>query len=222
LKNIYHRILSYIWCWLKKESIYSVQSPQLFIIYSGLISHLKNNIPQKENFIAKSDSKNTGYNSFNLLLIKFSCFDKEKDTLRISQIMQYFCMLTPSEIVIEIFDDKSLSFPSLANSIEVEYQSYPMDDLLFSKLNRHSKIDFIYFNTINAEKIYELFFQCLKAKIQNKSIIMIAKIHFTPEMDELWNKMKSIENVKLALDFFNFGVLFFDPDLPKINRILEY
>lgn len=54
------------------------------------------------------------------------------------------------------------------------------------------------------------------------SILVLHDIHYSPEMEKAWEEIIHDERVKVSLDFFELGVLFFRKGIPKQNFILKY
>ena len=60
------------------------------------------------------------------------------------------------------------------------------------------------------------FEQCL-SKTHDGSIFIIADIHWSDDMEKAWEWMKAHDAVRLSIDLFHIGVLFFNPDI-KIKQ----
>lgn len=54
----------------------------------------------------------------------------------------------------------------------------------------------------------EYFEQCL-AKAHNDSVFVIADIHWSPQMERAWNAIRRHPRVRISIDLFHLGVLFF-------------
>jgi hypothetical protein len=86
------------------------------------------------------------------------------------------------------------------------------------------KIPSLDFALIDANHTYQgtkfAFEMCL-AKIHEKSILILADIHWSKDMTRAWEEIKEHPKVKLSMDFFECGVLFFDYDGPKNHLVLS-
>lgn len=60
----------------------------------------------------------------------------------------------------------------------------------------------------------------LKRKLTSTSIIAVADIHWSGEMTNAWEEIKTDQMVTLSLDFFECGVLLFNYTGPKTHLIL--
>jgi len=77
------------------------------------------------------------------------------------------------------------------------------------KVLENQKYDLVYFDgNHQKEPTITYFEQCLQT-IHNDSIFIFDDIHWSKEMTEAWEYIKNHEKVKLTLDTFNWGIVFF-------------
>lgn len=69
--------------------------------------------------------------------------------------------------------------------------------------------------------IRELISNCLP-RMQSTGILAMGGIHQSEEMNAYWKEVCQKDSVKLSLDFFDYGFLFFDYSGPKTDLILGY
>lgn len=69
--------------------------------------------------------------------------------------------------------------------------------------------------------IQELISTCIP-RMQSTGILAIGGIHQSGEMNAYWKEVCKKDSVKLSLDFFDYGFLFFDYSGPKTDLILGY
>jgi hypothetical protein len=67
----------------------------------------------------------------------------------------------------------------------------------------------------------EIFSICLP-RMQSTGILALGGIHQSEEMNARWQEVRKEDSVRLTLDFFDYGFLFFDYSGPKTDLILEY
>lgn len=164
--------------------------------------------------------------------------------IKFAQLYSYFCGLTPAENVIELGTCVGISTRyldshtkgkvySFEGSPEIQYVAQrepkpehtvfilgPIEDRLPLLLSTISSIDFA---LIDANHTYEgTISSCEKliSKIHSKSIIAIADIHWSSEMEQAWIEIRSNTKVKLSIDFFECGLVFFDYPGEKTDLIL--
>jgi predicted O-methyltransferase YrrM len=97
------------------------------------------------------------------------------------------------------------------------------DDILQNVLSSHPKFDLIFIDG-NHRKIPTLkYFEILKQSIHQNSLIIFDDIHWSAEMTEAWNKIKKDHKVKVSIDLFQFGLVFFMKEVKeKQDFILRY
>jgi predicted O-methyltransferase YrrM len=163
-----------------------------------------------------------------------------------SLLYQFFCSKTPAEQVFELGTCVGLNTRYLSKVTKgciytfegssalwkksQEFQKplnthYVLGNLEYSLpyiLNKHHPVDFALIDANHTFAATIAYFELLLPKIQESSIIAIADIHWSKEMNQAWEKIKSHPQVVISLDFFECGVLIFDNTLPKSHYILHY
>jgi hypothetical protein len=84
------------------------------------------------------------------------------------------------------------------------------------------KFDFIFLKPqIHEEKIIDNFENCLKYT-HNNSIMIISNIHKSQEMEKAWNQIIKHKDVKVSVDLFYTGIMFFRKEQVKENFIIRF
>lgn len=165
--------------------------------------------------------------------------------IKFAQLYQYFCSLTPGENVLEFGTCVGISTRYLAKSVKgrlvtfegseeiqkvaqntplpqkTEFVLGPIAQALPIILKKIQTIDFA---LIDANHTYGgtiQTFNTLLPKIHPGSIIAISDIHWSREMETAWNEIQAHPRVKLSLDFFECGIIFFDSPGEKRDLILD-
>ncbi len=164
---------------------------------------------------------------------------------KFAQLYQYFCQLTPAKIVLELgtcmgLTSRYLSRITLGTTYTLEgseeIRAVAMESAPISNLNFiHGKIsetlteillevDKVDFALIDANHTYQgtmdAYYQ-IRKKVLSTSILAIGDIHWSSEMETAWNEIISQEEVKLSLDFFECGIIFFESPIPKNHFVLD-
>jgi predicted O-methyltransferase YrrM len=88
--------------------------------------------------------------------------------------------------------------------------------------NEIDTIDFLFVDANHRkEAVIRYLLQALPY-IHQKSVIVLDDIHWSEDMLEAWNLLKSRKEVSLSFDIFQMGVLFFDSNLSKQHFTLKY
>lgn len=154
-------------------------------------------------------------------------------------LYQYFCQLTPANQVIELGTCMGITTQYLAkvtkghlytfegseeilqiarSTAQLTNASYIQGDISTKLPEILSTLDQIDFALIDANHTYfgaTDYFGLLLDKIHKDSIIAIGDIYWSTEMNKAWNEIKDHPQVFLSLDFFECGILFFNPKLKK-------
>lgn len=165
---------------------------------------------------------------------------------KFAQLYQYFCSLTPAETVIELgtcmgLTSRYLSRISLGTtytiegsaeilstakglgeSVNLEFIQGKISDTLGALLQKVDKVDFALIDANHTYSGTMEAYRQIKNKVQASSILAIGDIHWSSEMETAWKEIISQKEVKLSLDFFECGILFFKAPVPKGNYILDF
>ncbi len=164
--------------------------------------------------------------------------------IKYSQLYHFFCKATPANYVVELGTCVGISTRYLSKATvgklytfegaeqiqkvaqqepktkNTEFILGPIEQRLPEVLKEIPLIDFA---LVDANHTYEgtiQSFYTLLPKLHSQSILAIGDIHWTPEMEKAWTEIKTCPKVKLTLDFFECGIVFFDYPGPKTHLIL--
>lgn len=85
-----------------------------------------------------------------------------------------------------------------------------------------SSLDFVFFDgNHRKEPTLRYFEQCLK-KSHSDTIFVFDDIHWSDEMEEAWEEIKRKPEVKITIDLFFFGIVFFKRELTKQDFVLRF
>jgi predicted O-methyltransferase YrrM len=163
-----------------------------------------------------------------------------------AQLLQYFCAQTHGEIIIElgtcvgittrylskVTKTQLLTFEASEELIQVAKDDFKLPKVKFvagdinftlpEELRKIEKVDFAF---IDANHTYEgtmKSFKELISKINSESIIVIGDIHWSRGMEKAWKEIKEFPDIKLSLDFYEVGILFFQFPGEKTHLILDF
>ncbi|MEM7163302.1 MAG: class I SAM-dependent methyltransferase [Bacteroidota bacterium] len=90
-----------------------------------------------------------------------------------------------------------------------------IDQTLYEALNSMAKPDFVFIDANHKkEATIDYFFRLLPI-CMNNTVLIFDDIHWSEEMNEAWNYIKSNEKVIVSIDLFHFGLVFFRKELSK-------
>ncbi|MEN2282306.1 class I SAM-dependent methyltransferase [Algoriphagus sp. SE2] len=173
-------------------------------------------------------------------ITKFSTSSK-----KFGLLYQYFCQLTPARTVLELGTcmgittrylsqktqgilftfEGSLEIQNLAKvSSGYSNTQYVLGDISNTLPEILSKIETVDFALLDANHTYTgtiEYFELILEKVSEKSIIAIGDIHWSKEMEKAWHQIKNNLKVKLSMDFYECGIVFFDSTHQKSEYILD-
>ncbi len=167
--------------------------------------------------------------------------------LKYNLLYQYFCGLTPGEYVLELGGSLGINTGYLSKSCQGALYSFEADphllrlakvtlkdyqkvilvegdleEMLPVTLKKLSRVDFAFLDANHTQQATLSYFYALLPKLQENSIVIIGDIYWSKGMTKAWETLRKHPRVSLSLDFFEAGVLFFNPKLNKENHVLHY
>lgn len=236
--------------WLRKEDLYSQQSPFIFSRYQDLIAYLKSpefSHLKTADFSASIFSSATRKRTSGTEKIGSSADPNPRNSWKprkkAALLCSYFCQTTAAKQVIELgtgtgvvtrlLDQVTkghLYTLSEGNSFDAMYSLSSHTTVIpevtvakFKTLLQYlGALDFLVIHPEFSQAwLHQIVSNCLP-RMQSTGILAIGGIHQSEEMNAYWKEICKKDSVKLSLDFFDYGLLFFDYPGPKTDLILGY
>jgi len=96
------------------------------------------------------------------------------------------------------------------------------DQILPELLNNIDKIDLIFFDGNHRKEPTIRYFELCLEKINNQTIFIFDDIHWSKEMEEAWEYIKSHPKTRVCIDLFQMGLVFFRKELSCENFIIRF
>ncbi len=165
---------------------------------------------------------------------------------KFSLLYQYFCSRTPAKIVFELgtcvgINTRYLSIVTKGQlftfegsySLWQKAQEFPPPDniqFIYGNINatlsptiqEFNPVDFVLIDATHTFLGTLSYFELVIPFIQDSSIVAVADIHWSAEMNAAWEEIKRHPKVVLSLDFYECGILLFDKKYKKGEYILHY
>lgn len=241
---------AYFHHWLRKEDLYSQQSPFIFSRYQDLFSYIKS--PEffhlkAIDFSASIFSNTTGKRTSGAEKISSSVHPNPRNSWKprkkAALLCSYFCQTTAAKQVIELGTGTGVVTRLLDQVTKGHLYSFSNGDSFDAKdslssdtrvipkvtvakfkavLQDLNALDFLVIHPgFSPTWIDEIVSICIP-RMQSTGILAIGGIHQSEEMNAYWKEICKEDSVKLSLDFFDYGILFFDYSGPKTDLILGY
>jgi predicted O-methyltransferase YrrM len=97
-----------------------------------------------------------------------------------------------------------------------EFQQY-LSNLKAETLN----FELIYFDGNHSKKATLAYFELLLPSIANDSVWIFDDIHWSPEMEQAWEMIKNHPKVKVTIDTFQWGFVFFRREQKKEHFVIR-
>lgn len=101
-------------------------------------------------------------------------------------------------------------------SVISEFESFLISENLKSKI-----YNLIYFDGNHSKKATLAYFELLLSTINNDSVWIFDDIHWSPEMEEAWEEIKKHPKVKVTIDTFQWGFVFFRYEQEKEHFVIR-
>ena len=241
---------AYFQHWLRKEDLYSQQSPFVFSRYQDLIaylknpkfSHLKSTFFSASIFSSARGKRSTGTEKLGSTEHQ-NPGNNWKPRKKAALICSYFCQTTAAKQVIELGTGTGVVTRLLDQVTKGHFYTFSegnssdakdglsssttiIPEVTLAKfkavLQDLDALDFLVIHPEFAQTwIREVISTCIP-RMQSTGILAIGGIHQSEEMNTYWKEVCKKDSVKLSLDFFDYGFLFFDYSGPKTDLILGY
>lgn len=97
------------------------------------------------------------------------------------------------------------------------------DDILPLILDAYPTFDLIFIDGNHRKVPTMRYFNLLKQHIHPNSLIIFDDIHWSKEMEEAWSEIKEDPQVKVSIDLYQFGLVFFMNDVKQRQSfVLRY
>lgn len=95
------------------------------------------------------------------------------------------------------------------------------DYVLPEILKKVGRIDLLFIDGDHKkEKLLDYFEQCMEYA-GNDSVFIFDDIHWSKQMEEAWDMIKNDKRVKVSIDLFHLGILFFKSELSEESFVLK-
>ena len=102
------------------------------------------------------------------------------------------------------------------NSIITEFGEYLQSQNLISNI-----FHLIYIDGNHSKKATLDYFELLLPTITNETVWIFDDIHWSPEMEEAWEIIKTHPKVTVTIDTFQWGLVFFRKEQPKEHFVIR-
>jgi predicted O-methyltransferase YrrM len=102
------------------------------------------------------------------------------------------------------------------NSIITEFGEYLQSQNLISNI-----FNLIYIDGNHSKKATLDYFELLLPTITNETLWIFDDIHWSPEMEEAWEVIKTNPKVSVTIDTFQWGLVFFRKEQPKEHFVIR-
>ncbi len=97
-----------------------------------------------------------------------------------------------------------------------------INDKLEAALNDFEKLDFVYFDGNHTKESTLKYFHFCLNKSHNDSVFVFDDIRWSKGMEEAWTEIKNNKNVRLSVDLYRMGLIFFREELSKEHYIIKF
>ena len=89
------------------------------------------------------------------------------------------------------------------------------DETLSPTLSELPKLDFVYLDGNHRVEPTMRYFNTINSSLHKDSVVVFDDIHWSEEMEQAWEKIKTDNRVTLSIDLFFIGIVFFKPDFKE-------
>jgi len=94
------------------------------------------------------------------------------------------------------------------------------DSTLTNVLQKNKSLDFVFIEKAHQFDSTLKYFNLIKDNLKDQSVVVFGDIHQSKEMEQVWGAVKSDEAVKLTVDLFHIGLVFFRKEQKKKQHFI--
>jgi hypothetical protein len=227
---MFYRILAY-WRFLKKSTNeHGVHSPFVFALvtdcfYTKTALHMK----QRYALLKKAVIENNAYEAIPVLkdkeaflLLRLFAYRKIQNYLELgmcSPLTSHCAQIAAPKVRIVRWknEESTVGGDSKKSAQEAAILKEGVGGVkeLGKQFLHGKKYDLVVFgNTLPTENIFE-FFQKALVTVANETIFIFEGIHTNAEKDKIWNRIQEHSRVRVTIDIFSWGMVFFRKEQAK-------
>ncbi|HBF87617.1 MAG TPA: SAM-dependent methyltransferase [Bacteroidales bacterium] len=111
---------------------------------------------------------------------------------------------------------------ALTNANNIKQFVGNFDQMLPQVLTESSQVDFVYFDGNHRKEPTVNYFNLCLNHINDNTFFIFDDIHWSEGMSEAWGEIKKHEKVKVTIDLFFMGIVFFKKDLQKQDYTIKF
>ncbi len=128
--------------------------------------------------------------------------------------------------LISIEGDPSLAEIASQNlakrSLPAEVIVGSFEEKLSEALTKLDRVDMAYIDGNHQEEATIHYFDEISQHIHPHSVIIVGDIHWSEGMERAWEVIKNNERVRISIDLFDMGLVFFDPGFSNEHFTIKY
>lgn len=97
-----------------------------------------------------------------------------------------------------------------------------IDNTLPTVLSGYDTLDLVFFDANHRKEPTLCYFRQCIGLINNATVFIFDDIHQSREMEEAWAEIKSNPTVRVTLDLYRMGIVFFNKELKREDYIVRY
>lgn len=109
---------------------------------------------------------------------------------------------------------------SITNKAQIIQGAF--DDKLEEALALLPEVDLAYIDGNHKSTPTLFYFDQISTRCHKESVIIIGDIHWSEDMEYAWDEIKKKSGVRVTIDLFDMGLVFFNPELSKQDFIIKH
>jgi predicted O-methyltransferase YrrM len=142
--------------------------------------------------------------------------------------------ITTSYLANAVFQGKVITFEGASEIAKVAQEVWSDQDIenvevvigdfdlvLESRIGSLDQIDVVFVDGNHRKEPTLRYFELLLTKVPDSGIMVFDDIHWSSDMQKAWDVIKNHPRVTISLDFYDFGVVYFNKDFPRQQFVLK-
>jgi hypothetical protein len=147
---------------------------------------------------------------------KFPEYSLLKSTSKRAQLLFRIIKYFKTNFILEIGNSNKLNTKIFSTEI-ISFDEFQKNKLS----NNNNTFDLVYFNQNESQQTTLAYFELLLPTITNDAVWIINDIHKSKENENTWDIIKKHPKVKVTIDTFHFGMVFYRAEQEKEHFVIR-
>ena len=117
---------------------------------------------------------------------------------------------------------KAIEIAKILKLKNIRFVNGDFDEILDTVLLKFNKLDFVFFDGNHKKEATLKYFNACMENAHRDSVFVFDDIHWSEEMEKAWEEIKRNPKVRVSIDIFRMGIIFFRSELSYQHYVIKF